>query len=252
MQKECLISIKNVALGYAGRSFLEGLNLEITAQEFLGIVGPNGAGKTTLLRTILRILKPVAGSVDYCSSPPPILAYVPQRDRLDPIYPLSVRQIVLMGSFPQLGPGGRPGTRERERAARQIEYLGLTEIAHKPYRDLSGGQKQRALIARALVVEPQVLILDEPTSGMDIAGEKAIMDLLRRLHREQQLTIIISSHNLNVLASYVEWIILIDKEEGLFYSGARDKILTSETLSGVYRIPIRVDHWDDHYAIVAE
>src|SRR5438477_12381833 len=108
MQKECLISIKSVALGYAGRPFLEGLNLEISAQEFLGIVGPNGAGKTTLLRTILRILKPVAGTVEYCSTPPPVLAYVPQRDRLDVIYPLSVRQIVLMGSFPHLGPGRWP------------------------------------------------------------------------------------------------------------------------------------------------
>lgn len=252
MKKEILIALDGVSLGYGGMAFLQGLNLKINAQEFLGIVGPNGAGKTTLLRTILRILQPVTGSVTYTGGWTLSTAYVPQRDRLDLIFPLSVRQIVLMGSFARLGALRRPRFEERALAAKQIDYLGLAEVAHKPYRDLSGGQKQRALIARALVAGPQVLILDEPTSGMDLAGEKAIMDLLRRLHREDGLTVIIASHNLNVLASYAEWIILIDKDQGIFRSGPREEILTSHTLSRIYQIPVRVDQWNSHYAVVAE
>src|SRR2546425_1241090 len=161
-----LIQFDKVDLGYGRRRVLTAIEFDVISGDFLGIVGPNGAGKTTLLKAILGLLKPMAGIVERPAEGLRI-GYVPQRESVDTLFPLTVLDIVLMGRYTRLGPFGRPGKADRAEAMASLEHVGITNLAHRPYPNLSGGQKQRTLIARALVGDPNLLILDEPTNGMD-------------------------------------------------------------------------------------
>src|SRR5258707_9471470 len=199
-----LLQLQNLSLGYESRAILEGLSLTIERGEFLALLGPNGAGKTTLLRGILGLIPVLAGHIEYgfdrLAHPP---GYVPQRETLDPIFPLTVFEVVLMGTYARL-PLLRPiGRRERACASDRLEQVGLAALANQPFWALSGGQKQRVLIARALAVEPEILLLDEPTSGVDPGASAVIMDLISRLNRDQGLTVVLVSHHLRLVRSLV-------------------------------------------------
>ncbi len=172
---EPLIVCRDIGLGYGPTRVLNGVNWSIWPGDFVGLVGPNGAGKTTLLRRLLGTLKPQRGTIH--RTPPEseeslIFAYVPQEKSIDPFFPLSAHDVVLMGRYQKLGPGGRPRVLDRQVARENLACVGLESLAQAPFQALSGGQKQRVLIARALAAEPHVLILDEPTSGMDIAADR--------------------------------------------------------------------------------
>src|SRR5437870_12918214 len=145
---EKLIVFENADLGYGRQRVLQGVNFDVIPGDFLGIVGPNGAGKTTMLKAILGLLKPISGRVTVTSEGLRI-GYVPQRESVDTLFPLTVMDIVLMGRYTRLGPFGRPGTADKEFAMRALDHVGITKLAGRPYPNLSGGQKQRALIARA-------------------------------------------------------------------------------------------------------
>src|SRR5919108_5391537 len=196
---EALIRLQDLSLGYDGRAVLEGVSFAIERGEFLALLGPNGAGKTTLLRGMLGLIPVLAGRIEYGfdrSTTPP--GYVPQRDTLDPIFPLTVFEVVLMGTYGRLGLLRPVGRRQRQLAADCLERVGLTDLAHQPFWALSGGQKQRVLIARALAVEPRILLLDEPTAGVDPGAATAIMDLIAQLNRDQGLTVVLVSHHLRL------------------------------------------------------
>jgi ABC-type Mn2+/Zn2+ transport system ATPase subunit len=201
---ESLIALRDVSLGYDGRPVLGHVDLIIERGEFLALLGPNGAGKTTLLRGLLGLIPVLGGRIDYdfnrLETPP---GYVPQRDTLDPIFPLSALEVVLMGTYAKLRPAWPAGRREHERARACLGEVGLAGLAHRPFWILSGGQKQRVLIARALAVDPDVLILDEPTSGIDREAEATIMGLIARLNRERNLTVVLVSHHLGLVRSMV-------------------------------------------------
>lgn len=234
--KEVIIRLKDVVIGYNRRPLLSPISLEIRKGEFWGIVGPNGAGKTTLLKTILGILKPVRGEVELLLSQDKKrhkFGYVPQRHQLDLAFPLTAYQVVAMGRYGLVGIGRGLKVRDREKVFQVMERLGIKEVAQKLYRELSGGQQQRVLIARALSGEPQILLLDEPTSGMDLPGEKSIMELLRSLN-EEGITILLVSHLLNSVADYVDHIAYINKDKDLFKAGVIDEILNNETLFELY------------------
>jgi len=232
-----LVTFSGVTLGYGRRTVLSGLTFAVSEGDFLGLVGPNGAGKTTVLRAILGSLAPLEGTV--ARAPGLRFGYVPQRDQVDYNFPLKVLDVVLMGRYDRIGLARRPGKDDRDRAMAALEHVGIPELAGRQLKDLSGGQKQRTLIARALVGEPNVLVLDEPTNGMDLVSTTQILGLVRELHERDRLTVIMVSHALNEVANYVERIALV--VGGGFRIGSVDEIMTETVLSEMYGIPVEVD-----------
>lgn len=242
-----LIAFEHATLGYGRRAVLTDLNFTIPDGDFLGLVGPNGAGKTTILRAILGTLDPMGGTVTV--APGLRFGYVPQRDAVDYGFPLTVMDVVLMGRYDRIGLARRPGRADRERAMQALEHVGIADLHRRSIRALSGGQRQRALIARALVGEPTLLVLDEPTNGMDLVSTTQILSLVRELHDRDRLTVLMVSHALNEVANYVNRIALV--LEGAFRIGPVDEILTEETLSDMYGIPVDVEHVGHHRIVVA-
>ncbi|HSU13226.1 metal ABC transporter ATP-binding protein [Longimicrobium sp.] len=242
-----LVRFDGVALGYGRRTILSGLSFAVSEGDFLGLVGPNGAGKTTVLRAILGTLAPQEGTL--VRSDALRFGYVPQRDQVDYNFPLKVLDVVLMGRYDRIGLGRRPGKDDRARAMAALEHVGIPELAGRQLKDLSGGQKQRALIARALVGEPNVLVLDEPTNGMDLVSTTQILGLVRELHERDGLTVIMVSHALNEVANYVERIALV--VGGGFRIGTVDEIMTEPVLSEMYGIPVEVDSFEGHRIVLA-
>jgi ABC-type Mn2+/Zn2+ transport system ATPase subunit len=197
---EAVFALQDASFGYGAAPVLERVSLVIERGDFVALLGPNGAGKTTLLRGLLGLLEPQGGRVERGTA----LAapgYVPQRDALDPIFPLTAGEVVLMGTYARLSPVRPVGRTEHERARLCLERVGLGSAAGKPFWALSGGQKQRVLIARALAGDPQVLVLDEPTSGVDRATERSIVDLITTLNREHHLTVVLVCHHLGAIRS---------------------------------------------------
>lgn len=242
-----LVRFDHAALGYGRRVILSDLSFSISEGDFLGMVGPNGAGKTTILRAILRTLKPLDGTVTH--APNIRFGYVPQRDQVDYNFPLTVVDVVLMGRYDRIGIGRRPGSQDRALACRALDQVGILDLADLPLSSLSGGQKQRTLIARALVGEPSVLVLDEPTSGMDLVSTTQILGLIRGLHDRERLTVLMVSHALNEVANYVERIALV--MNGGFRIGPVDEIMTQAVLTDMYGIPVDVDSFNGHRIVVA-
>jgi len=241
-----LVSFRQVTLGYGRRTVLANLNFAIPEGDFLGLVGPNGAGKTTVLRALLGSLRPQAGTIT--REPGLRFGYVPQSDRVEYGFPLHVLDVVLMGRYDRIGLARRPGREDRERAFAALDHVGMAELAERPITTLSGGQKQRMLIARALVGEPNLLVLDEPTTGMDPFATAQILNLVRALHEEDGLTVLMVSPALNEVANYVERIALVVR--GSFRIGAVDEIFTEPTLTEMYSVPVDVDSLNGHRVVV--
>ena len=242
-----LIGFDNATLGYGRHVVLSGITFDIPAGDFLGLVGPNGAGKTTILRAILGSLTPLQGTVTI--APDVRFGYVPQRDSVDYGFPLKVIDVVVMGRYDRIGLLRRPSNADRELACDALDHVGIGHLADEQLRSLSGGQKQRVLIARALVGQPNVLVLDEPTTGMDLVSTTQILGLVRELHERDNLTVLMVSHALNEVANYVDRIALV-VERG-FRVGTVADIMTEDTLTQMYGIPVDVDEMHGHRIVVA-
>ncbi|NLB96362.1 MAG: metal ABC transporter ATP-binding protein [Armatimonadetes bacterium] len=234
-----LISFEGVCLGYGAKEVLTDLRFTIHQGDYIGIVGPNGAGKTTLLKAVLGVTRPIRGRVTrHGEREAHRCGYVPQLNTIDDTYPLTVLDVVLMGRYPLIGLMRRPGKADRERALHALEQVGIADLAPRLFRDLSGGQRQRALMARALASDPSILVLDEPTNDMDIAGERATMELIDRLHHKNSLTVLVVSHILNVLVPHVRRIAFLGA--GDFRLLPIDEAITEEHLERLYQTPITV------------
>lgn len=242
-----LVRFDHVTLGYGRRVVLSDLSFEIPEGDFLGLVGPNGAGKTTILRAILGTHKPLSGTVTLRQGLR--FGYVPQRDSVDYGFPLKVVDVVLMGRYDRIGLGRRPGPVDRDLAMQALTHVGIAHLAGAQLGALSGGQKQRTLIARALVGEPNILVLDEPTNGMDLVATTQILSLVRDLHEREKLTVLMVSHALNEVANYVNRIALT--MEGAFRVGPVDEVLDERTLTAMYGIAVEVDEVHGHRIVVA-
>jgi ABC-type Mn2+/Zn2+ transport system ATPase subunit len=242
---DALLSFRTVSLGYHGKVILRDIDVTLQKGMFYGIVGPNGAGKTTFIKAMMGIIKPLSGRIERNSGIH--YGYVPQREMVDELFPLTVEDIVMMSRFPLLGPFKFPGRQDREAVTEALHHVGIEALRHVTFRSLSGGQKQRALIARALAGNANVLVLDEPANGMDISAEKAIMDVIKGLHKKG-MTIIMITHLLNLVADCADSIMLLNHEAHI---GPREEILTSEHLSAAYHIPVTVFEQGDKTVILS-
>ena len=235
-----LIQFNEVTLGYGNHAVLSDISFDLFENDFVGLVGPNGSGKTTLLRAILGNLKPLKGRINRSNDDRDIkFGYVPQKEHLENIFPFTAFEVVLMGTYKQVGLFGRPGMKEYDLARQSLEHVGILHLKDKLFKNLSGGQKQRTLIARALATQPNVLVLDEPTNGMDLISQKSILDLITDLHTKDKLTILMVSHLLTEVSNYVKKIILVEPNH--FQVGALKDILTTANLTKMYNMPVFVD-----------
>lgn len=234
-----LIEFDNVTLSYGRKVVLRSVSFAVHQGDFLGIVGPNGAGKTTLLKAMLGSLKPRQGRISFANPPGGLrFGYVPQRQVVDEAYPLTAMDVAMMGRYGLLGPLRRPGRLDRERVMECLNHAEMAAFASTPYRELSGGQKQRVLIARALAAEPTILVLDEPTTDLDLAGERAIMTLLDHLHKEHSMTVALVSHTLSVVVNSARKIAFL--WDSTFEIDDTASAVTSENLSRLYGVPVQV------------
>lgn len=229
-----LLEFKDVHLGYRGEVVLPSVNLLIEEGDFIGVVGPNGAGKTTLLRAIAGVLKPMKGQV-IIYKPNLTLGYVPQRSLLDEIYPLTAIEIVYMGLYKMVGVL-RSVKRYKDKAVEVLRLVGLGGMENKLYRELSGGQKQKVLLARALASEPEILLLDEPITDLDVSSQKIMLDFLTQLNKEKGMTILLVTHLLDVVAERAEKIVMLG--DGKVVSGKREEMLSPEMLREFFGLPI--------------
>jgi ABC-type Mn2+/Zn2+ transport system ATPase subunit len=244
-----LVRFDHATLGYGRNVILEDISFEIPEGDFLGLVGPNGAGKTTILRALLGTLRPLQGTVTLASGLR--FGYVPQRDQVDYDYPLTALDVVLMGRYDRMGLGRRPRRADRDAAMQALQQVGVPDLAGRHLRDLSGGQRQRTLMARALAGQPNLLVLDEPTNGMDLVSTTQILGLVRDLHENSGITVLMVSHALNEVANYVERIALVTGREQPFRIGTVDEIMNEPVLSGIYGIPVEVSSFEGHRVVIA-
>jgi ABC-type Mn2+/Zn2+ transport system ATPase subunit len=237
---EPLVEFDRVTLGYGRTVVLRDLSFRIEQGDYFGLVGPNGAGKTTIVRSILGTVRPLAGAIRFRPRDGGTvrIGYVPQRDSVNLILPYTVGEVAVMGRYRDLGLLRRPAREDRAAVEVALEHVGMTGMRDHPMKELSGGQRQRVLIARALVSRPDLLILDEPTNGMDLSSKSAILELITKLHEEDRLTIVMVSHLLDDVANSVRRIAVVDRE--VFQVGSVDEVLTAENLSALYRREVRV------------
>lgn len=229
-----LVRLQNASFGYGGRAVVSDVDLTIEPGDFLGIVGPNGSGKTTLFRGIVGLIPPLCGRVDRAAGG---IGYVPQRETLDPIYPMCVDEVVHMGGYGRLRGLRRIARADRELAQGCLDRVGLAEHARDPFAALSGGQRQRVLIARALMTRPQILLLDEPTSGVDRGAQARILELLVELNQNERLAILLVSHQIGMVRENVKGCLWV---AGGSVTWARpEELLTPERLDALYA---RADH----------
>jgi len=224
-----LLACERAAFGYQRRPVIAGVDLTVERGDFLGIVGPNGAGKTTLFRGLLGLVPPLAGSVERHVR---AVGYVPQRETLDAIYPVTVEEVVQMGAFGELRGWRRLSRAARERAHACLERVGLLERRQNAFSSLSGGQRQRALIARALMVEPEILLLDEPTSGVDRGAQARILELLVELNRTHGTAVLLVSHQLGMVRETVRRVAWV--ADGRVRVGPAAELLAPEHLDRLY------------------
>jgi ABC-type Mn2+/Zn2+ transport system ATPase subunit len=226
----------DLAFGYRNRPLFRDVSFTIERGAILGIVGPNGCGKTTLLRTILGLLPPLRGTVSRVGGLR--VSYVPQRERLDVILPVTALDVVLMGRSARLAPLARLGPADHEAARRALARLDAEALARRPYRSLSGGQQQRVLLARALAADPDLLVLDEPTAGMDLGSEAGIVEFLGDLNRRHGVTILLVTHLLPLVLSLATSIMLFARDT--LVQGPLDDVLHEERLTALYGVPVHL------------
>jgi manganese/iron transport system ATP-binding protein len=219
-----LVTLQQVKLGYDATPILSGVDLAIYPGTLVGLAGPNGSGKTTLLRAILGLLPILDGSLAR-GCPLASFGYVPQSTSLNAQFPLSVGEIVEMGAYGRVKPYEPFPKEEKRRVGDALELVGMRRFMTKSFFACSGGQKQRVLIARALMVKPRIMILDEPLSGVDEETRRSIAELLIKLTREKNLAVFFSSHDLEMVERIADKIVRVDKGRVWVKNGKQSEIL---------------------------
>lgn len=223
------IEIRNLTVAYGENIALENFNLDIEAGSLMALVGPNGAGKSTLIKTILKFLKQIIGEIKINGK---TLAYVPQRNSVDWDFPTTLFDVVEMGCYGRVGLFKRVNKEEKQKVLKAIEQVGMLDFKDRQISELSGGQQQRAFIARALVQEADIYLMDEPFQGVDSTTEKSIVDILKKLKSEGK-TLIVVHHDLQTVPTYFETVTFINKS--VIASGKIKEVFTQENIDMAYK-----------------
>ena len=238
MSDKEVVRLEDVWVQYNGVPILEGINLAIEQDDFLGIIGPNGGGKTTLLKIILGLISPSRGKVSVLGKPPEKsrskIGYVPQHNLFDRDFPISVGDVVLMGRYGKSGLFRRYSSEDRRATQDALQTVGMLDYKERQMGKLSGGELQRIFIARALVAEPKLLLLDEPTASVDPAMQTEFYELLEKLKR--QMAIVLVSHDISAISIYVDKLACLNRQ--LHYHGSKE--ITPEILEATYKCPVQM------------
>ncbi len=235
-----IIRFDHATFGFPGVIALKEISLDIAEGEFVGVIGPNGSGKTTLCRAVLGLLRPLEGHLQIfdCACEElrchhrARIGYLPQKGMIDRNFPVTVLEAVMMGRYGALGLFKRPSRQDREIALEALAHVGMEHHRDTALGHLSGGQQQRVFIARALAQQPQVLLLDEPTTGLDITTQHNVVELVQQLHRELGLTVLLITHDINMIRLRVDRLVLLKTR--LFAAGPPQDVLKPEILRQVY------------------
>jgi manganese/zinc/iron transport system ATP- binding protein len=229
------ISVTDLTVAYQDKPVLWDVDLEVPPGILMAIVGPNGAGKTTLVKAVLGLVNPAAGQVLIYGRPYAekrrMVGYVPQRGSVDWDFPTSVLDVVMMGRYGSLGWVRRPGRREHTQALEALEKVGMLPFADRQISQLSGGQQQRVFLARALVQDAQIYLMDEPFQGVDATTERAIVTLLQELRKDGK-TVVVVHHDLQTVSEYFDWVTLLNVRR--IASGPVDRAFTEQNLRLTY------------------
>ena len=223
------IEIRNLTVAYGENIALENFNLDVETGSLMALVGPNGAGKSTLIKTILKFLKQITGEIKINGK---TLAYVPQRNSVDWDFPTTLFDVVEMGCYGRVGLFKRVSKEEKQKVLKAIEQVGMLDFKDRQISELSGGQQQRAFIARALVQEADIYLMDEPFQGVDSTTEKSIVDILKKLKSEGK-TLLVVHHDLQTVPTYFESVTFINKT--VIASGKVKEVFTQENIDKTYR-----------------
>jgi zinc/manganese transport system ATP-binding protein len=237
-----IINAENLAAGYRDKTVWQDATFGIERGEFVAVIGPNGAGKTTLFRLLLGLQKPISGTIKIFGEQPrrgnPRIGYVPQRHAIDSetnVESLELVRLGLSGTRWGFSPFSHD---DRDAAFAALESVSATELAHRPLGVLSGGELQRIFLAEALVSRPELLLLDEPLSNLDLRREGDLLELVHDVVRSRNVTALLIAHNINPLLPYLDKVVYV--ANGRVATGKPDDVLTSETLSPLYGIHIEV------------
>jgi len=232
-----LVELNEVTFGYGAQPILEDICLHLHPGQFAALVGPSGAGKTSLLKLILGTLQPTHGEICIHGQalngrPAPQVGYVPQLETVNWNFPATVEQVVLMGRVSRSGLWPWPSAETKRRLRDTLEQLSIGDLARRHIRDLSGGQQQRVFLARALIAEPDLLVLDEPTTGVDMRTAENVLRLLADLN-QTGMTILMTTHDLNAAAAHLPWVICLNRH--VIAQGAPDEVFTEDILNATYQ-----------------
>jgi zinc transport system ATP-binding protein len=233
-----IVEINDLWFSFNGRPVLRNVNLNIQEKEFLALIGPNGGGKTTLLKLMLGLLLPDKGQVRVFGKPPHVVSqrigYVPQEMGMNRRFPVSASDVVLMGRLKSRKGWSRYSEEDKAIAQTAMERLGIWDLRHRRIGELSGGQRQRVFIARALVTEPEILLLDEPTANVDAKGQSDVYAMLRELN--EKITVVVVSHDAMVLSAYIKSVACVNRHVH-FHNDAE---ITAEMLEMAYSCPVEL------------
>ncbi len=237
-----MIALEDVTFTFGGPLILERVSLEVADKEFLGLVGPNGGGKSTLLKIVLGLLQPTSGKAWIAGKPPAkarvLMGYVPQHARYPKDFPITVEETVLMGRLGKTRLIGGYLPSDHAIARQTMEAVGVLSLSRRPIGSLSGGELQRTLIARALASEPKLLLLDEPTAGIDPGGVREIFDFLATL--TSRMTIVVVSHDIGFISRYVTRVACLNRTLICHQTQA----ITGEIIEKLYGMPVRIIRHD--------
>jgi ABC-type Mn2+/Zn2+ transport system ATPase subunit len=240
-----IIELNGITVRKANVLLLGGISLSVSRNEFVGIIGPNGAGKTTLLNVIAGFER-FEGTLSLFGHRETWtrsrgtrlrIGYVPQLFQIDPAFPILAAEAVMTGAIGRLGLFHSPGRREREKTMRLMEMMRVSHLADRPLGQLSGGERQKVSLARAILQEPDILLMDEPTANLDIAVQKEVLNLINEIHKRGNLTILFVTHDFTMLPAALRRAVLLNHGKTVF-DGNINTAMSSEMLSRLFQYPL--------------